>query len=573
MRLVGALGVALVAAACSGGGTSAPAAPVDATTPDAATADEACAPGSARLGSSAACVRGPWAECGADHDPAPSGWGCRDRTPREPCNGATREAVGSAACVPVGDCDAPFPPPGAIIVDGASAVVDATHKRTIGAAIAVAAPGTVVAVEAGSYAENLSLDRDVTIVGRCPAKVSLQGTGLAAQGIRVLSGRAVVRGITVRNQPTVGVSVAPFAAVELEDVVLEDNGMAGVSLSDGDATAKIARSVIRGTRQSSVSGEGGWGANAQAGSTLTITDVAFSGNQSSGVRLSTQSKGTLDGVVIRGTRRNRVYDFGRGLSVIRGAQAKMTRSALLDNAEVSIVVGDESARLDMSDVVIRDTVPSEGGGLFGRALNLHGGARVEGTRVWIHDNRDAAVMVAEVGSHLTLRSSVVSGTALDRDGHVGRGVTVQEGASADLFDVAIAGSHEVGLAVFAKGTRVRAERTAIVHTKPNLGPAFGNGVLVTDDGLVELVDVEVASNYGIGVAIGPAAAILSLARVRSNTVGLYVQDGTTLREVGSADGMTPAAREVIVTTDSPLAGNGTRFTAGVVPLPAPIVAK
>ena len=52
-----------------------------------------------------------------------------------------------------------------------------------------------------------------------------------------------------------------------------------------------------------------------------------------------------------------------------------------------------------------------------------------------------------------------------------------------------------------------------------------------------------------------------------------MQDGTTLREVGSADGMTPAAREVIVTTDSPLVGNGTRFTAGVVPLPAPIVAK
>lgn len=568
----GPLAFALVAslAACSSSG-DAPVAPPVTPTADAGEAAPtgACPAGQARLSASGACEPGPWSTCAPGLRPAPSGWGCVDALGSK-CTGATREDVTTGLCAPIGDCDAPFPPAGAIVVDPQTPVVDATHKRTIGDAIAAAGAGDTIAVEAGSYPENLTVTRGARIVGRCAARVTLASTGLAAQGIRVTGGALALSGVTLRGHRTVALSVGPGASADVSDAVFEDNGMVAISLSDGAATVKVTRSVIRGTRESSVSGEGGWGINAQQGSRVEMTDVALSDNRSSAVRLSSDAVATLTGIVARGTRRNSAYDFGRGVTVIRGAKATLERSVVFDNSELGVVVGD-GGELDMKDVVVRDTVPSEEG-RFGRGLNLFGAARVGAERVFFHRNRDATVMVAEEGSRLTLSSSVVADTALDETGHVGRGVTVQEGASLTMTGTAIAGSHEVALAVFSKGTVARVERSTLVSTKPNLGPAFGHGVMATDDGRVELAGVEIAGNYGIGVAVGPASALLSGARVYANAVGLFVQDGTSLREV-SASPPAPGDREVVVTADSELSGNGSRVTSGVVPLPEPILGK
>lgn len=80
-------------------------------------------------------------------------------TPAVACTGATRERLGDAACVPVGDCNAPFPPAGALLVDDdfTAAQIDATHFRSVGAALAAAPAGGVVAVDAGRY-EDVVID-------------------------------------------------------------------------------------------------------------------------------------------------------------------------------------------------------------------------------------------------------------------------------------------------------------------------------------------------------------------------------------------------------------------------------
>src|SRR5205085_374296 len=101
-----------------------------------------------------------------------SGWGCVDYK-SVGCDGATRESAASADCVPVGNCDAPFPPAGAIVVDDSftDAQVDATHFKTISAAIDAATAGATVAIESGTYAEEIKIGKSLKLVGRCAEKV------------------------------------------------------------------------------------------------------------------------------------------------------------------------------------------------------------------------------------------------------------------------------------------------------------------------------------------------------------------------------------------------------------------
>src|SRR2546423_3836813 len=95
------------------------------------------------------CVPVGWNNCPAGFAPDPSGWGCTDISPAQPCSGATLETLGSTACQPLGDCAAPFPPANAtIFVDDSYAQVDSTHFRKIFDAVQSAPFGAVIAVEA-----------------------------------------------------------------------------------------------------------------------------------------------------------------------------------------------------------------------------------------------------------------------------------------------------------------------------------------------------------------------------------------------------------------------------------------
>jgi hypothetical protein len=234
---------------------------------------------------------------------------------------------------------------------------------------------------------------------------------------------------------------------------------------------------------------------------------------------------------------------------------------------VTIVPGADMA-LVMRQVFVGGTRLAKSGE-FGRALNAFGGAEVHATRFHAYDNHDASVMVAEAGTHVTLEASSVVDTAFDDGGFVGRAITVQEGASADVVDTAVAGAREVAIAVFNPGTRATLKRSIVTGTLPNAGDYFGHGAMATLGALLEIEDSEIAANTGTGIAIGDAAARLARVRIRGNADGLYVQDGTTLEE--TSDGAAPPGeREVAVSADTVFLSNGTRVSSGVVALPEPL---
>jgi hypothetical protein len=419
----------------------------------------------------------------------------------------------------------------------------------------------VIAVAPGQYLESLVVAKNLTLVGRCAEKVSLVGFGSNVRGLRVEGGATVTaRGFTIAKQ-LFGVSVGLNSTLALTDSVLEGNQESGIILSEGASTFTGERLVVRDSVEGS-QGDHGTGLNAQAGATVDVKDSSFSGNRYANVRLSSKSSGTFDHVVFRDGQPNSVQDVGRGISVQDGATAKITRSAFVDNYEIAIVAADGTT-VDLEDVLAGGTRRSALGE-FGRALDAFGGAQVHGKRFHAYDNRDASVIAVEKGTHVTLESSSIVETATDKGGYFGRAIGAQEGATVDVVDSAISGAHEVAVVALSDGTHVTLSRSIVTGTGPNAGGAFAHGIMAAQGAALDVEGSEISSNPGIGIAIGDASAHLTGVRLRENGVGLFVQDGTTLRE---ADDDAPGPLEVTVTADTVFVGNATRVSSGVIPLP------
>lgn len=476
-----------------------------------------------------------------------------------------RDAFGNATCVPVGDCAAAFPPADATLFVDPNGASDGTHFTTIGAALAAAPSGAVVAIASGTYPESLVASKDVTLVGRCAAQVSVVGGGTRVRGLYVDGVKVVARGLTITKQ-FIGVSVAPNGDLTMSDSVLDDNEGQGFSLSDGAAKLAIERVVVRNTREASATGDGGHGLNVQAGSTATVKDCSFSANRYANVRVSSGSTATLDRVVLRDGKPTRTQDVGRALSVQASGSVTLTHGALVDNYEIAIVAAD-GTKIVLEDVFVGRTKLAATGE-FGRALDLFGGADVKATRFHAYENHDASIIAVEENTHLSLTASSIVDTGFNEAGEVGRSLTLQQGAVADVDDTAFVDSKEVGVAVFGKGSSATLKRSIVTGSIPTLGDRFGHGIMSADGGKLILEDCEISTNSASGVAVGDGSGRITRTRIRGNAVGLYVQDGTTLQEDQGAD---PTDLQVTVSADSIFESNGTRVSAGVLPLPGPSI--
>jgi len=113
--------------------------------------------------------------------------GCEPVLPGEPCPKGLMAVPGDTTCREVAPCgmgswgDIPTEA-STQHVDGSYAVGDsdgtaAKPWTTIQAAVDAAAPGAIVAVAAGSYIEDVTVDaKPVRLWGRCPAQVEIVGT-------------------------------------------------------------------------------------------------------------------------------------------------------------------------------------------------------------------------------------------------------------------------------------------------------------------------------------------------------------------------------------------------------------
>lgn len=489
------------------------------------------------------------------------------------CAPGTVAVPGDAACRPIAACPTERwadVPAGAIFVDAAfSGSGDGTRERpfpTLGAALAGAPTGATIAVTAGRYVESLSLDRAVTILGECPARVVIEGSDPASPAIAIRAD-ATLRGVSVRG-PSGGIAIDRSIKVTLERLHVHDTAREGVRVDSvrGVPTVSIADSLIEDVAYAGVRVIG-------AAATIertVIRDVAPDTTRPQplgcavlaehhpvdGRRAEVTVRGSLleratelgvgalgavlrlDGSVLRDTRPNRAGMRGHGLLVQNdaaiAAEVTVVGSVLERSSDLGAsVLG--PAKLTIERSVIRETLPRKKGGLFGTGLQIEAG-EVSIVDSAIEGNRYAGVSIKS-GTLEVTRSIIRDTDGQASDGAFGIGVAVSimgvggAPSRATLRDAIVARNRVAG--VTSVVSELSIERCAIVDTTAQVSDGrFGDGLVVHSwfdlsaaeaRGSATIRDSFVARNARAGVSSFAATLTLGRSALRCNGLDFDVE--------------------------------------------------
>ncbi|MCA2980770.1 MAG: hypothetical protein INH41_22215 [Myxococcaceae bacterium] len=291
--------------------------------------------------------------------------------------------------------------------------------------VAVVGNGST-SVSAGGRSATLRLT-DVVVHDTRPEQRT-QGAGF---GVVVRSGAvATVQRVAVSRARAAGLSV-DAASLEGSDVVVSDvlgqdsdgRGGFGVQCARG-ATVRLERLEVDGARDGAL-------VAAEAGTVVRVSDVS-----------------------LRGTRGQRASGEATGLSVQDGAEVTLARG-VVERGEL-LGVGVIAARLDASDLVVRETQGAGGTGPVGRGLHAQGGAQVTGARLVFERNREAGLSAINAGTRVTLtdvavRSTLVRACVPACADEGGTGVAALGGSAVSLVRFLVDQSARCGLELADEG--------------------------------------------------------------------------------------------------------------------------
>ncbi|MBX7113567.1 MAG: right-handed parallel beta-helix repeat-containing protein [Myxococcaceae bacterium] len=486
----------------------------------------------------------------------------------EPCGVSEANFVGQPACARIGTvCPAGDFPEGVsgfmvrYVRAGASAGGNGTLAapfQTVGAALVNAAPGTIVAIAKGTYDEAVRVPAGVTLWGACVAQTTLtSSTSHAIIGtVTPLGAGVTVRNLTVSGErPGVVVGV-PTATAVIEDVaVLRTKGFGIVVANGAQATA---RSVL--VRNVGSATQGGDGFHVEGGGTLTLAKVvveqivglgivafgdgsrvegsqvailhgvstpdgltgsaiettlnatvtvhefAFEGNEAGAVYAATGGKVSLTDGVVRDTQ-PRTTDLGLGnaIAVLKGGRVETTRTTLDRNHSISVYVADSTASVQLTDTVVRETLPEKRSGEPGFGLVVMSGGRAEVARLTVQNSRGNGVSVHLPGSTLVGTDLTVLDTReLATTKVAGDGVSIARGATAQLTRVRLERNRASGLIAGGPGTSVEVADLTVRSTSADLSTRQSFGLGAQEHARITVRRALVEQNQQVGVVVNGA---------------------------------------------------------------------
>jgi hypothetical protein len=520
----------------------------------------ACAAGTMPVLGNTTCAPVAAFACAAGFERDKSGWGCRAVMAAK-CTGATMEALGQTACVPVGDCNATFPPAGATyFVDAAftAGQIDATHVKTIQAALDAAPANAVIAVQAGTYTEALVPPRSVRIAGRCPAMVTVSSPAGTTEGVRAKGADITVEGITLKGHLAAIVADAG-ATITVRSVVMEANTAGGVLVAGGATHAKIERSVVRGSIASAFAK--GYGVEASFGADLVIEQSAITDNTQIGVHVTGKgTRGRIDRTVVARNVVNASKDFGNGLLVRDAANVDVVSSVFSRNHEDAVVSYGPGTNVTMRDTTVEDTENSGVG--YGRGV-LVDGATITLERVTVSGNTEGGI-VAEAKATATVTDSVVQRTTASASGENGNGISVIGASLVTMKGSAVIGNMQSGVTALGAGAKIVVEGSALADTLPNDLGTNGYGIALEAGATGEVRSSALTGNGTAGVVVADPGSKLTLSAsvIKSTRGDAKKKAGLGLSvEAGGAATITGSA--FVANRDVGIAVRGARTTATI----------
>ena len=538
-----------------------------------------CAPGTRAAIGSATCVPVGVTACAPGFAVAASGWGCDPVLPPAACaiGSGTREKLGSTTCVAVSDCNAPFPPPGSTLFVSAAyadAQLDATHFRSIAAAVTAAPAGAIIAVDSGTYAEKVTLaKRAVSIIGRCTDKVVMQQTaGVIGSAVEantgddlvvrnmsfrgynaafgILGGKAkldslviengllagvvagnvgtqvqltnvVIRGMKARAGGTnaFGIFTSSGATVTVDDSVFASNEYVNVGVTKSGSTLHMTRSIVRdGVPLGSTRGYG-LGVYAAENGAVTVEESAILDNSAAGFDVFSApgdaSAGTLRRSVVQGTKRDGT-NHGRGVDVT-ASKVSVEQSTIRANVEIEMIASQADLSISDSTLVGADPIGATERGATG--LIVEGGtAKV----------RSLAIVTPRAGveiqttAKVDMQGSLITATRTapkfyENGRYTGTGMVIESKASLTLAQSTIEGAHTAAL---ASSGHADLSEVLVRGTRAGGDNQFGRGISVQLGGVMKLTRSAAIDNLEAGVFVSVGGASLAMTSSTVQTTGL-----------------------------------------------------
>jgi len=375
---------------------------------------------------------------------------CQPPPPPPSCPDGQMPMVGSPDCQPIGAlCPRGEWPEGipqtatVLHVKAGSTGGDGTPAAPlgmIGIAIAAAPAGAVIAIAAGTYAEDLVIDKEITLWGVCATGVTVAGSTAdpgdpnvpesVLGAIHVAEGgMATVKNVTVTGART-GLRVVG-GVLKAEGVRVKDATRIGAHASGGKMTLEGV--AVTSTRPLP-DGSRGRGVQADFAADVTVGWSLVERNSDMGVQ-SLQA-GTLILVadsIVRGTKSRPDKTGGRGIGVETGAHLDVARSIIDSNREIGINAAGTGTNLTIADVMVTDTQARESDQIGGMGLMVSDGAHATVARALLVRNRSAAVYAYDKPNSntpvLEMRDIVVRDTLpREADHGGGTGLDAADGA-------------------------------------------------------------------------------------------------------------------------------------------------
>jgi hypothetical protein len=433
--------------------------------------------------------------------------GCDPVLPGEACLAGEIAVPGDTACRPLGSCGSgAF---GDIAAEPDTQHVDAGYSggssdgssarpwTTIQQAVDAAGDGAIVAVAAGSYAEQVKVvDRAIRLWGRCASMVEIVGDdSAAALAFDAGASGSSVRGLSMRGAAE-GLSVAAATAVTVDESWIHDTDGYGVRVVGTGSSLTLSDSLLEATAGRGIYVEGGHAA--------------------------------VDRCAVRDTRVGAGENGGRGINVrdgdgVRGS-LQLSRSLIEKSREVGVMVHQSDA--DIDGTVVRHILPSATG-RFGRCFSVQAVGSAQPSVASIR--RSAAIGCSDGGisvtvSEVSVEHTVVRDVAAAFDSGIrGYGIVAQHepnsvsGSKLTVRESLVERAHEMG--VFVAASEATLEGLAVIDSLPLADGTSGRGIGVQSDpstgvaSVVELRGVVVERCSEVAVMVEGGSAVIEGLRV------------------------------------------------------------
>ncbi|MGH7284238.1 MAG: right-handed parallel beta-helix repeat-containing protein [Polyangiaceae bacterium] len=391
----------------------------------------------------------------------------------------------------------------------AKATLHATILRDTDGGAGTDGQGVGAAVSAGG---NLDLESCAVTKNHVANAVVLD------PGSKITVNASVLRGALTTPSKAYGdgVLVQPGGEIDLTSSTISENAEWGLTSDGPKSIVSLTNSIVRGgpaiTRG---------GIAVELGTTLTIDDSAIAQAKSEGVTIQDKgSTGTFSKMLVRdiaATSAVKGGDDGDGVFIGVGAVVQATDVTVVNSAADAVWVGGDAnhangSQADITQLLAIGTKPGKDG-RFGRGIEVGAGANATVTVSAFVGNAESAVVV-DAYANATISGSVLRTSGSDST--MGFGLLVIDNATADLSQTWVRDIAGVGLA-FGGAASARVDGAFVLDNQIGVYADSSTTLAEVDSQPSDLGsgDVEVSDTKFVGNATRVSADVIPLPDVNA----------------------------------------------------------